>query len=87
MIHGKYMMCKSHQLHGNYYYGCSDSGGRSGQLVLMQKICWDLRTVKDLLRACHLNTETSEKTGPLAISLKNVLENFKVYWSQITASP
>lgn len=38
----------------------------------------------NLLKACHLNTEISEKTGPVEISLKNVLENLEVYWSQIT---
>lgn len=49
-----------------------------GQPVLMQKICLKLRTVKFLLGACHLKTGISEKTGPLEICLKNMLENLKV---------
>lgn len=84
-MYEKCRMCRSYQLHGSYYYYYFDPAEAGvGQPVLMQKICLNLKTKKDLLRACHLNTAISEKTGLLEISLKNVLENFKVYWSHIT---
>lgn len=54
----------------------------------MQKICFNSRTVKDLLRTCHLKTGIkkkktgiSEKAGLVVICLKNGLESA---WSQIT---
>lgn len=71
-------MCRSHQLHGSYCCGYSDlTEAGVGQPVLMQKIYLNVRTMKDLLRTCHLNTEISAMTGPLETSLKNVLENLK----------
>lgn len=47
-----------------------------GQPVLMQKICLNLRTLKNLPRACHLKTGISEKTGPLEICLKKFAGEF-----------
>lgn len=55
----------------------------------MQKTCFNSKTVKDLLRTCHLKTGiqkkkkigVGEKAGLLEICLKNGLEST---WSQIT---
>ena len=67
---------------GSYCCGsCDLAEAGVGQPVLMRKVCFIRRAVKDLLRACHLKTEISEKAGLLEVCLKNKLES---EWSQIT---
>lgn len=57
---------------------------RSGEASPHLKDVLELEDNVRFAQGLPLNTAISEKTGPLEICLKNVLENFKVYWSQIT---
>lgn len=66
--------CRRHQVHDSCYCSyCDLAEAGMGQPALMPKVCFIMRAVKDLLKACHLKTGISEKAGLLEIYLKNKL--------------